>query len=376
MGKVEKELIESEKRYRALVAATSDVIYQMSPDWSEMRLLHGKGFIVDTEKSNRNWLQEYIHPDDQHHVIETINEAIRTKSVFELEHRVVRVDGTLGWTFSRAVPLFNVEGEIYEWFGAASDITSRKEIEEKLEELNKYLERQVAERTAELDVINQELEAFNYSAAHDLRQPLNLIAIYSQALEMQCTTNIPDDCLAYIKGIYESNSRMNNLIDALLNFSRTSHKELQRQSVDLSVMANDVAMLLKQCEPERQVDFQITDGITANVDVDLLRVVLDNLFSNAWKYTSKQERAVIKFGATEIDEKRVFFVRDNGIGFDKAAADKLFILFQRLPGADEFKGVGIGLGTVARIIKRHGGSIWAEGEPDKGATFYFTFSTG
>lgn len=376
MEQIKKALWEIEERYRALVIATSDVVYQMSPDWSEMRLLHGKSFIADTEKPRRNWLQEYIHPDDQPHVMEVINEAIRTKSVFELEHRVIRVDGTLGWTFSRAIPLFDAEGKIYEWFGAASDITSRKEIEEKLEKLNKDLELQVADRIAELEEINQELEAFNYSAAHDLRQPLNLIAIYSQALGMQCSDKMPEDCLDYINGIYESNLRMNHLIEALLDFSRSIRKDPIRQSVDLSAIVHDVAMKLKIIEPERQVDFQITDGITANVDLDLIRMVLDNLLNNAWKYTSKREQAVIEFGTTETDEKLVYFVRDNGIGFDKAAADKLFIPFQRLQGAETFKGFGVGLATVERIIRRHGGSVWAEGESDKGATFYFNISIG
>lgn len=139
-------------------------------------------------------------------------------------------------------------------------------------------------------------------------------------------------------------------------------------------MAHDVAMALKQSEPERQVDFKIANGITANVDADLLRVVLDNLFGNAWKYTSKRESGVIEFGLTKTDGKQVYYVRDNGIGFDKAVADKLFVPFQRLPGTEAFGGFGIGLATVERIIRRHGGRIWAEGEPDKGATFYFTLS--
>jgi len=376
MEQVEKALRESEERFRSLVMATSDVVYRMSPDWSEMRQLHGKNFITDTGEPNRNWLQQYIHPDDQSHVMTVINEAIRTKSIFELEHRVIRVDGTLGWTFSRAIPMLDAEGEIFEWFGAASDITGRKQVEAALEKLNENLECQVADRTAELEAANLELEAFNYSAAHDLRQPLNKIALYSQALEMQCGDKITEECLSYIQGIYDSNVRMNRLIETLLNFSRMARSEPKRQSVDLYAMAHEVAISLKQSEPERQVDFKIADGLTANADADLLRVVLDNLLGNAWKYTGTRERAVIEVGSTEIDGKPFFFIRDNGIGFDEVAADKLFVPFQRLPGADAFRGFGIGLATAERIIRRHGGSIWAEGEPDKGATFYFTLSAG
>jgi signal transduction histidine kinase len=374
MELIKNALRESEERFRSLVTATSDIVYRMSPDWSEMRQLHGKNFIADTEKPNRDWLQQYIHTDDQPHVMTVINEAIRTKSIFELEHRVIRVDGTSGWVFSRAIPMFDAEGEIFEWFGAASDITGRKMVEETLEKLNENLELQVAERTAELEAINLELEAFNYAAAHDLRQPLNQIALYSQSLEMQCGDQISDECSGYIRGIYKSNLRMNRLIETLLNFSRMAHSEPKRKSVDLCSLVHEVAMTLKQSEPERQVDFQIADGLTANGDSDLLRVVLENLFGNAWKYTGKRERAVIEFGSTEIDGKLVYFIRDNGVGFDKGAADKLFVPFQRLPGAEAFRGFGIGLATVERIIHRHGGSIWAEAEPDKGATFYFTLS--
>ena len=367
-------LQESETRYRTLITATSDIVYRMNPDWSEMRQLQGKKFIEDTGEPNRNWLQQYIPEDDQWHVMTVINEAIQAKSIFELEHRVLRVDGTLGWIFSRAIPMLDAEGEIFEWFGAASDITGRKHLEEALENLNEALEKQVAERTAELETANLELEAFNYAAAHDLRQPLNQIALYSQTLQMQCGDHIPEECNAYIQGIYKSNLRMNRLIETLLNFSQTVRREPKQQSVDLYAMAHDVAMALKQSEPERQVNFKIANGITANVDADLLRVVLDNLFGNAWKYTSKRESGVIEFGLTKTDGKPVYYVRDNGIGFDNAAAGKLFVPFQRLPGAEAFGGFGIGLATVERIIRRHGGRIWAEGAPDKGATFYFTLS--
>jgi chemotaxis family two-component system sensor kinase Cph1 len=190
----EETLQESEERFRALVTASSEVVYRMCPDWSEMRQLHGKNFIADTEEPNPNWLQEYIHPDDQSHVMQVINEAIRTKSIFELEHRVLRVDGTLGWVFSRAIPMLDATGKVFEWFGAASDITKRKLAEEALKKLNEELESRIAERTAELETANQELSAFTYSAAHDLRQPLNQIGLYSQAIEMQCGDKLPGEC--------------------------------------------------------------------------------------------------------------------------------------------------------------------------------------
>ena len=167
---------------------------------------------------------------------------------------------------------------------------------------------------------------------------------------------------------------MNELIDALLRFSSLTRSELHLKTVDFSGIANTVAAELALGEPGRRVQFRIAEGITANGDEGLLRVVLENLLGNAWKYTATQEVAVIEFGVTDIDDKAACFVRDNGTGFDMAYAEKLFIPFQRLPGAGAFKGHGIGLATVERIIRRHGGRVWAKGEPGKGACFYFTLS--
>ena len=164
---------------------------------------------------------------------------------------------------------------------------------------------------------------------------------------------------------------MNRLIDTLLRFSCVTRVEIRRVTIDLSTMSKDVATELELAEPERRVTFRIAEGIKADGDAGLLRVVLDNLIGNAWKYTGMREGAVIEFGVTEVDGKPACFVRDNGPGFDMAFADKLFIPFQRLPGT-EVEGHGIGLATVERIVRRHGGRVWAEGEPGKGATFYFT----
>ena len=253
--------------------------------------------------------------------------------------------------------------------GTLLDITERKRAEEEIRRLNVGL----AARAAELDAANKDLEAFNYTVAHDLRQPLNIIALSCQAI-MDIYGNIPEECMDYVRDTCNGVEHMSRLIEALLKFSRIGHIELHREKVSLCEPAHEVVKMLKKSEPERQVDFRIADGIAADADANLMRVVLDNLLGNAWKYTGKQEKAVIEFGTADIDGKPVYFVRDNGAGFDKAAADKLFKPFQRLPGAEEFKGSGIGLATVERIIQRHGGRIWAEGEPGKGATFYFTLS--
>ncbi len=187
-----------------------------------------------------------------------------------------------------------------------------------------------------------------------------------------CGERLDEACRGYLREAYDGTLRMNRLIDSLLNFSQLAHVELCRESVDLSSLAHEVAAELQLSEPERRVTFRIAEVAMVNGDANLLRIVLDNLLGNAWKYTGMRDEAVIEFGATQVDGRPAWFVRDNGAGFAMADAAKLFTPFQRLAGAQEFKGFGIGLATVARIIERHGGRIWAEGEPDNGATFSFT----
>jgi signal transduction histidine kinase len=189
-----------------------------------------------------------------------------------------------------------------------------------------------------------------------------------------CGNDLNHHCRGYLQEIIDETMHMSGLIDTLLKLSWVTHNELHRETVDLGEIANAVAAELVLSEPKRRVTFRIASGITANADAKLLRVVLENLLGNAWKYTAAKEEAVIECGVIDIDGEVACFVRDNGIGFDMADADKLFTPFQRLSGVDEFKGHGIGLATVERIVRRHGGRIWAEGEPGRGATIFFTLS--
>jgi PAS domain S-box-containing protein len=227
-------------------------------------------------------------------------------------------------------------------------------------------------RALELESANRELEAFNYSVAHDLRRPLTTINGYCQMILDMCGNELGEQCMEYLRETYDSTLRMNQLIGTLLNFSRLAHVELHREPFDLSALAHEIAAELEKAEPARRVSFRIAEGIQVDGDAKLVRVVLDNLLGNAWKYTAMREEAVIEFGMVDFDGKPACFVRDNGSGFAMVDAERLFIPFERLPGSGEFKGHGIGLATVERIILRHGGRIWAEGEPGKGATFYFT----
>jgi light-regulated signal transduction histidine kinase (bacteriophytochrome) len=260
-----------------------------------------------------------------------------------------------------------------EWEGrparllALRDITERKRTKEEILRLNAELKA----RAVELEVANRELEAFNYTVAHDLRKPLTVVNGYCQAIREMCSINLDEPCKGFLREAYDGTLRMNRLIDALLNFARLARVEPERKQVDLSAMAQAAAAELKLAEPERRVSFRIAEGVTVDGDANLLQVVLDNLLGNAWKYTGRQEEALIEFGVTEVDGRQSCFVRDNGVGFAKTEAEKLFLPFQRLPGAEEFRGFGIGLATVERIIRRHGGRVWAEGAPGEGATFYF-----
>lgn len=245
------------------------------------------------------------------------------------------------------------------------DITERKEDEGEIKRLNASL----SARSAELETTNKELDAFNYMVSHDLLNHLNAVSLNCQLLQQVCKDV---DCHDYIDGAYNSVLKMEDFVNSMLEFSRLSHGELDRRDFDLSALALEVALCLKQVHPERRIDLRIEEGIQANGNRKLLRVVLENLFGNAFKYTGKRDKTVIAFGVKKRDGEKVYFLSDNGEGFDLAECGRLFIPFQRLSGSNEFRGSGIGLATVERIVRRHGGGVWAESEPGKGATFCFT----
>ncbi|MEK6770528.1 MAG: ATP-binding protein, partial [Pseudomonadota bacterium] len=235
------------------------------------------------------------------------------------------------------------------------------------------LERQVAERTTELNAANKELEAFSYSVSHDLRAPLRTIDGFSQAVLEDYAGRLDDQGRDYLNRVRTATQHMGQLIDDLIKLARVARAEIKREAVDLSALAGEVLAELQKREPGRRVECHIEPGLAAEGDARLLRVVLDNLLGNAWKFTGRQPRARIEFGALrDADGAPGFFVRDNGAGFDMTYADKLFGAFQRLHTLSEFPGTGVGLATVQRIVHRHGGRVRAEGALGKGATFYFT----
>ena len=263
--------------------------------------------------------------------------------------------------------------QMMEAFGnQIGDFFERTRVEEALRDAHRELEHRVAERTAQLEATNQELEAFSYSVSHDLRAPLRGIDGFSNALLQDYGESLEETAKGYLHRVRAGAQRMGGLIDDLLKLSRFSRVEIHLKEVNLSELAQEIADELQERDPQRQVAFSIAPGLVVEGDKGLLRVVLENLLNNAWKFTQKQLHAAIELGMMQEEDQLVYFVKDNGAGFDMHYANKLFTAFQRLHSPAEYEGTGIGLATVQRIIHRHGGRLWAGGEVDKGATFYFT----
>jgi signal transduction histidine kinase len=254
----------------------------------------------------------------------------------------------------------------------AAESAKHAQARETIMQLNEELEDKVLERTEQLQATNQELESFCYSVSHDLRGPLRSISGFTQALREELPKELPGEATRYIERVVAATRRMSQLIDDLLNLSRVSRGELIRQQLDLTEMARDVVRELQARDPNYKPDVSVWQGMTTQADPKLLRIVFENLLGNAWKFSSKKDNPRIVVGVMKDGPREVYFVRDNGAGFDMRYADKLFGAFQRLHAMNEFPGTGIGLATVQRIIHRHGGRIWFDSAPDNGASFYFT----
>jgi signal transduction histidine kinase len=253
-----------------------------------------------------------------------------------------------------------------------------KEIQQRDSELQKAqneLEQRVSERTRELESTNQELEAFSYSVSHDLRGPLDALNGFSYMLLKNYSDKLDATGKESLQSIRAAAMRMSELIDDLLNLSRITSSAIHREKIDLSEFAHTIMAELRRAKPDRDVEFVAAPSAEAFADARLLRIVMDNLLRNAWKYTSRHATARIEFGRQDKNGRSVYFIKDDGSGFDPNSADRLFQPFHRLHSAADFPGNGIGLATVRRIIQRHGGNVWAEGTVEEGATFYFTLGS-
>ena len=290
-----------------------------------------------------------------------------------VEISILQKDGNVSYMIWNSANLYDKDGEtITATIAQGIDITERKRMADEIKQMNLDLEQKVEDRTSELTAVNKELEAFSYSVSHDLRAPLRSIDGFSQALLEDYGDKFDETGTDYLNRVRNATLDMGNLIDDLLNLSRITRGEMKYSEVDLSMLVSDIAKRYKAEDPNRQINFVIDEGVKANGDERLLRAMLENLMSNAYKFSSQEPIAKIKFGVTNINDENAYYVCDNGVGFDMKYSDKLFGAFQRLHSKTEFPGTGIGLATVQRIIHKHGGHVWAESELGKGATFYFT----
>ncbi|HEX2958444.1 MAG TPA: PAS domain-containing protein [Chitinispirillaceae bacterium] len=483
-----RDIRHSEERFRALVVTSSNIIYRMNPDWSEMKQLRGIHFLEDDDIADNNWLQKYIPHQEQPRIIAAINEAIAARQLLKLEHRVFMSDGSIGWAFSQAVPLIDEQGNIYEWFGTSSDISERKRAQETLQKNEALLravtdnnqdsiylkdhdcrflfanpatlqiigkpaeatigrtnnelfntpadaliltendlkimqsgqaevieetltnpdgtrrfflsnkapwydengvviglvgvsheitERKEAElalkrRTEELDAANKELESFSYSVSHDLRSQLNNMKCLSQVLLEKC--DISGEAEDFIRRISGSIDKMALIISGMLSLAKLTRESMICHTIDLIPIVKSIFYELRQNDPDRDVEICIHPELTAYADARLMHIALSNLVENAWKYSSHKPKARIEIGIAGIANEEVFFIRDNGAGFNMKHASRLFKPFQRLHSENQFPGTGIGLAIVSKIIHRHNGKIWAESVIGEGTTFYFTLA--
>ena len=367
----EAELRNSELRFRNLVESTSDWVWEVDANgvytYASPQILKLLGYepAEVIGKSPFAFMPEV----EARRIKEIFSTLIpERKPILALENTNLHKEGYPVVLETSGIPFYDKDGAVCGYRGIDRDITERKQTENKIRELNERL----ALRAAQLAAANKELEAFGSSVSHDLRTPLTRIYSAAQILKDSCPAEMGGHGPLLVKTICDACENMEELIDALLRLSRLSSGELHCSECDLSYIAGIVAAELQLANPSRRVEFSIEQGLVVKADLRLIKVLLENLIGNAWKYTQKVADARIEFGTMQVGAEQVYFIRDNGAGFDMGDMGKLFKPFQRLHDSGEFKGTGIGLATVQRIVERHGGRVWGEGEIGRGATFYFT----
>jgi PAS domain S-box-containing protein len=312
-----------------------------------------------------------VHPDDRQRVIDATSRVFHEHQPYSHDERIFRPDGSMRYLHTWAQPVLDEQGRLVRLLGVCQDITDRKLAEEEIHRLNADLERRVAERTRTIERSMRDLEAFNAMVSHDLRAPLSVLQLSCRTLLDAAGAELSDRARRTLARMQRSVDQMTELLNALLSLANVGSAVLRRQEVDLSTLSREIVAELERVTPGRAADLVVEPGMRCFADGPLLRAAMQNLLGNAWKYTLRVPRARIEVRRADGDAPQAFVVRDNGAGFDMAHAHKLFQPFERLHDASEFEGTGVGLATVHRIIERHGGRIWAESEPGRGAAFFF-----
>jgi PAS domain S-box-containing protein len=365
--RTEQTLRDGGRQFRELADSMPQIVWAAGPDghfdYYNRRWYQFTG-RPEGASGDESWT-DVIHPDDQKECLARWHSATQSGAAYEIEYRLKEWTGTYHWFLRRALPVRDPAGRITRWYGTCTNIDAVKHKEDVLRRA-----------TVEADAANRELEAFSYSVAHDLRAPLRSIDGFSQAILEDNADQLDARGRSNFARVRAAAQRMAHLIDALLSLSNVGRTEMRTERVNLSDAARSIVERLREADGGRDVEIVVEDGLVVEGDAKLLAAVMENLLANAWKFTSQTARARILVGRTSEGGQPVYFVRDNGAGFDMAYASKLFGAFQRLHRTAEFPGTGIGLATVQRIVHRHGGRIWAQGEVSRGATFFFTIGHG
>jgi PAS domain S-box-containing protein len=372
--RAEEALKDGEKQFQTMVNAIPQLAWIARPDgsifWYNQRWFDFTGTTLE-QVDGWGW-REVLDPILLPKVLESWEQSLESGEPFEMEYSLRSADGHYGWFLTRGFPLRDNAGKIVRWFGTNTDLSQKRAAEEEIRELNITLEERVSKRTAELEAANKELESFSYSVSHDLRAPLRAVDGFSQAVLEDYGGRLPAQGRKDLETIRSGAQRMGVLIDDLLKFSKLGRTQMNKRPVNTDMLIGKVLEGLSSQREGRQIDIRIGVLPECQGDVGLLNQVWINLISNALKYTRREATAVIEIGCKLDHGENVYFVRDNGAGFNMRYVNKLFGVFQRLHRAEEFEGTGVGLAIVQRIIHRHGGRIWADAALNQGATFSFT----